>query len=411
MKKVWLINGDAMPPSIEPRMQTIKLAHYLGLLGFDVTIFASSILHNMDINLIKDGAPYLEKRYGDIHFVHINSHMYHKNDFHRVWSWILFRYRLKKYAYHFPKPDVVVQGGSVLFGFMSKRFFKHSMKAKYIVQVLDLQPESLVEVNILSANNPIIHIMRFCEKQFYKGADELVFSMEGAKDYIIEHKWNKEQGGPIDLKKVHYINNGVDLRDFDENKVKYIIDDDDLKNPLTNKVIYIGSIRYANNVFQLILAAEQLQKRKDIVFIIYGNGEERTLIQEYCISHNLSNVIIKDKWVEPKYVPYIVSQARVNILNYHPGGFGHYGGSQSKMFQYMASGKPICCNIKMDYCPINQYNLGIADNFSSSIEYSEAIKYLVDLPEPEYSLMCERSRIAATNFDYKYLASLFSQLL
>ena len=39
----------------------------------------------------------------------------------------------------------------------------------------------------------------------------------------------------------------------------------------------------------------------------------------------------------------------------------------------MASGKPICSNIKMGYCPITKYNLGIAKDFKSVNEYDQTI--------------------------------------
>lgn len=70
---------------------------------------------------------------------------------------------------------------------------------------------------------------------------------------------------------------------------------------------------------QLVKAAEVIKDRNDIKFLIYGNGEERTLIESYCHEHDLHNVLLKDKWVEPKFVPYIVSQADVHMLNYMPG--------------------------------------------------------------------------------------------
>ena len=117
------------------------------------------------------------------------------------------------------------------------------------------------------------------------------------------------------------------------------------------------------------------------------------------------NVLLKDKWVEPKYVPYIVSQADVHVLNYMPGGFGHYGGSQSKSFQYMASGKPICCNIEMAYCPIKKYDIGIAREFQTPLEYANAIVQLLDLPKAEYEAMNARAKAAAKNYDYEYLTS------
>ena len=44
VKIIWLINMSAMPPHLEPRLQTIKLAQYLVQQGYDVKIFASSVM-------------------------------------------------------------------------------------------------------------------------------------------------------------------------------------------------------------------------------------------------------------------------------------------------------------------------------------------------------------------------------
>jgi glycosyltransferase involved in cell wall biosynthesis len=93
-----------------------------------------------------------------------------------------------------------------------------------------------------------------------------------------------------------------------------------------------------------------------------------------------------------------------------PGGFGHYGGSQSKMFQYMASGKPICANLRMMYCPITKYNLGIAQEFKNSQAYANAILSLLELNSDAYNQMCDRNKNAAQLFDYKRLASDLTQL-
>lgn len=95
----------------------------------------------------------------------------------------------------------------------------------------------------------------------------------------------------------------------------------------------------------------------------------------------------------------------VKSVNYMPGGFGHYGGSQSKSFQYMASGRPICCNIRMAYCPITKFNIGIAKEFQSPEEYAQAILPLVDMPKAEYDAMCTRAKEAAKQYDYEYLTS------
>lgn len=410
VKNVWLVNMSAMPPHLEPRLQTIKLAQYLGEMGYDVKIFASSVMHNMDMNIIEDGSPYVEKSYGNVHFVHINTLQYGKSRVKRIFSALQFRHKVAKLAHKFPKPDVIIHVPGFLLGYKIANLAK-KLGAKYITQVLDLYPESIVELGVMGRNNPIIKALRWYEKRMYIKADEHVFSQEGGKDYIINQGWDKAHGGPIDLSTVHYINNGVDLTDFEFNKEHYTIEDADLLDTSVKKVMYLGSIRLANNVMQLVKAAEVLKERDDIKFLIYGNGDERPVLESYCKEHNLNNVLFKDKWVEPKYVPYIVSQADVHVLNYMPGGFGHYGGSQSKSFQYMASGKPICCNIRMAYCPITKYNIGIANEFKSAEEYAEAILGLVDMPKAEYEAMCMRAKEAAKQYDYEYLTSKMIEII
>lgn len=403
-RTIWIINMSAMPPHLEPRLQTIKLAQYLGEKGYDVKIFASSVMHNMDMNIIEDNSHYIEKSYGNVHFVHVNTLEYGKSRVKRIISALQFRHKVVKLSHKFPKPDVIIHVPGFLLSYKIANMAKR-LGAKYISQVLDLYPESIVELGVLGRNNPIIKALRWYEKRMYIKAEERVFSMEGGKDYIINQGWDKAHGGPIDLKTVHYINNGVDLKDFEYNKEHYTIDDSDLQDTSVKKVMYLGSIRLANNVIQLVKAAEVLKDNHDIKFLIYGDGDDRPILESYCEEHKLNNVLFKDKWVEPKFVPFIVSQADVHVLNYMPGGFGNYGGSQSKSFQYMASGKPICCNIRMAYCPITKFNIGIAKEFKSAEEYAEAILSLVYMSKSEYDAMCLRAKEAAKQYDYEYLTS------
>ena len=399
-----------MPPELESRLRTIKFAHYLGAMGYDVTVFASSIMHNMGINLIENGEPYIEKRYGDLKFVHINTRLYRKNDINRVIGLWQFPRRFLKVARKYDAPDVVLHTASVPFGSCIGNYIK-SIHAKYIVEILDLKPETFVDLGIIGKNNPILPVLYNIEKKLYTKADEVVFSMEGGREYVLEKKWNVENGGSISMSKIHYINNGVDIDDFDTYKTNYSLGDPDLEDENTKKVIYLGSIRLANNLKSLIDAAELMKEEPTVKFIIYGNGDDRDYLEKYCISNNLSNVLFKEKWIAPKYVPYVLSHATVNILNYMPGSFGKYGGSQSKLFQYMASGRPICSNIDMMYCQINKYHIGVAREFRNAEEYVAAIKSILDLPENEYKEMCARARKAAYEFDYKKLTQKMCELL
>jgi glycosyltransferase involved in cell wall biosynthesis len=409
-KKIWLINQYAMPPKYEVRIQTLKRAQYLMKFGYDVTIVGGSFLHNTTINLITDNKKYIETEYDGIKFIHIKTNSYTGNGIKRFYNLILFTIRFFFLSKKFDKPDVIAQIATVPFGnviyYIAKRF-----KAKYIIDVVDLWPESFVAFGLISKNNPLAKIAYWAERWLYERADEIVFSMEGGKDYIIEKGWDIESGGNIDLNKVHYINNGVDLKDFNLNKDLYKIEDLDLDNDKLFKVLYIGSIRLANNLKQLIDAAEVLKDEDNIRFLIYGDGDDRLFLENYCKTNNLLNVKFKQKWIELKYIPYILSRSSLNILNYMPSPIVRFGGSQSKSFQYMASGKPICANLQMGYCPITKYNLGIAKEFKNAEEYANAILSFVNMDSEEYNTICNNARKAADNYDYQKLASDFEKLL
>ena len=399
-----------MPPKYEVRIQTLKRAQYLIELGHDVTIISGSYLHNTSINLITDNKKFITKKYDGIKFIHIKTNSYQGNGIKRFFNLILFFFRLLLLSRKFEKPDVIAQIATVPFG-TSIYYIAKKFKAKYIIDVVDLWPESFVAYGLISKKNPLIKIAYKAEKWLYQKADEIVFSMEGGKDYIVEKGWDLESGGKIDLKKVHYINNGVDLKDFDSNKSLFKISDEDLENNNIFNIIYLGSIRLANNLKQLIDAAEVLKNEGKIQFLIYGDGEDRDFLENYCKIKRLINVKFKQKWVELKYVPYILSRSYLNILNYKPNPISRFGGSQSKSFQYMASGKPICANIKFGYCPITKNNLGLAKNFNNPKEYAKAIISFVKMDTNEYDSICFNARKIAENYDYKMLTLKFEKLL
>lgn len=402
VKTIWLINQYAMPPEYESRLRTIKFAQYLSEAGYCVKIFASSVMHNFNINLIEDHSQYIERSYGNVDFVHINTPLYKNSKLKRIYSSIVFALRTIRISKNFNPPDIILQTATVPFGNILYYLAKRT-KAQYIVEVLDLWPESFAEVGLLNRESLLMKFAYWTERWLYKRADDLIFSMEGGMQYIKDKQWDNEHGGPINLSKIWYLNNGVDLDDFSRNVKDCIFSSKLLMDPTIRRVIYVGSIRLANNVKQLVDAAQELLYLKDVKFLIYGDGSDREYLESYCDKNNIDNVVFCEKWVHPKYIPYILSCSTVNILNYKPQGFGHYGGSQSKMFQYMASGKPICCNIEMMYCLIKKYNLGIAKEFKTSKEYAYAIASLLNLPHEKYNIISHNNRKTAHLFDYKFL--------
>ena len=375
-----------------------------------MTVFGSSAMHNMDLNLIEGNNLYIEKNYNDIHFVHIKVCSYHKTaGIMRIWSELQFHYRLVRLAKQFSKPDLIVASTSSQFSNPVLNYArKHDIK--YIREVLDIRPDNYVDFGLISANNPIMKYLFWVKKNEFRKCDAIVASVKGIHNYFELKKWDVSHGGPIDLKKVYYINNGVDLNDFYKWRDEYKLDDDDLKSA-KKKIIYLGSIRLVNNVEQLIKAAELLTDRQDVEFLIYGDGEDREHLIQYCQEHNLQNVKFKEKWIDPKYVPYVLSQSYMNLLNYVSSKFGKYGISSSKLFQYLACGRPVVCNINVAFSLIEEKNVGISKEMNNSSDYANAIRSILDMSKDAYNAMCERAREAAKEYDYPYLAKQMDEVI
>ena len=369
-----------------------------------MTIFGCSIMHNMNLDLIEDDKLYIERQYDDLKFVHVKSSPYQGTaGMKRIISEIKFHYNLVKVMKQMPKADLIVATTDALIS-NPVMTWAHKNGIKYVKEVLDMWPDIFMDMGLIDPNNPAMKYLLYRAKKNYSEADAAVFSLTECFDYFKRKKWDREQGGPVSMEKVFYINNGVDLEDFNCWKSVNVLDDEDLKSD-KKKIIYLGSIRLVNNVAQLIKSAEQLQDITDAIFLIYGDGDDREPLIKYCKDHRIKNVKFKAKWTDPKYVPYILSQSYVNILNYINSDFAKYGISSSKMFQYMASGRPIVCNINIPQCPITSNQIGIAHEMINEWDYAKAIQSILELSPSEYFDMCERAKEVAKTYDYKYLTN------
>lgn len=402
-KKIWIINYYSSPPEYEANPRHLEFSHFLNQSGYDVTIFSSGYLRDKNINLVPKGKKYINIVYDGYKYVHIKVKKYSGNGIDRILSIIQFAFRIFLYCKKFEKPDIILHNIHAPFDYPIIWCAKR-LNAKYIVEAWDLWPESFVLFGLIQKSNPFVRMSYLIERRLYEKSDKIIFTFEGGIDYLNNKKWTTKFGGKIDTKKISYINNGVNISKFNSDAYDNKINDTDINDTSTFKVIYLGSIRMVNNIKQLIDAANLLRSFSNIKFLIYGDGEERDNLELYCAEKRIDNVIFKEKWIPFKNIPYILTRGNLNILNYQHN-FGIYGISSGKFFQYLASGKPICSNVKINYCQIEKFNLGIAKNFKDSKEYADAIHYLATLSKQDYSDMCLRVKSIAEKYDYEVLST------
>ena len=77
----------------------------------------------------------------------------------------------------------------------------------------------------------------------------------------------------------------------------------------------------------------------------------------------------------------------------------------------MASGKPILCNLPVNYDLIKKYHLGITRKFANGEEYKNAILKFVNMDQKEYDEYCHNSQECGKMYDYKNLTTKIEVIL
>ena len=414
MHRFWILNHYATTPKTGPMLRHFCFAQCLQEKGIETTVFAANELHQTGDTVDTHGKPYIRMEEEGVPFVFVRTRKYQGNGISRVKNMLSFFTGLLRmaggYAKKYGKPDVIMGSSahpltSIAGILVAKRFHVPA-----IVEVRDLWPEAIFSFGKVKMDSLIGKLLSAGERWMYVHADAVVFTKEGDVDHIKEMGWDTEHGGKISLDKCYYVNNGVKLKDYYESIEKDILLDEDLQSD-SFKVTYTGTIRPVNNVGNLLDAAKILKDHKDIRFLIFGGGSQLEEMQKRVAQEKLTNVVLKG-FVEKRYIPYILSRSSANILNYSQAQYNwSRGNSSNKLFEYMASGKPVISTVKMGYCILDRYQCGYSLEECTPEALAKEILRIYNLPEETYARMAENAKEGAKDFDFSVLTERLYQVI
>jgi glycosyltransferase involved in cell wall biosynthesis len=405
-KKIWLWNHYATDMYKNRGGRHYWFAENLIKQGYEPTVFCANTFHNKSEFIDTKNKKYATDIVDNIPFVFVKTTTALGNGIDRVKNMGLFYLNLfsvvKEYIKLNGKPDVILASSVHPLTMVAGIKIANKLGVPCVCEIRDLWPEAIFSFNKAKERSLLGRVLTAGEHWIYKNADALVFTKEGDTDYIREKKWDIEQGGEINLDKCHYINNGVDIDAFEISSSKNIVDDEDLNADKFN-VVYVGAIRPVNNVGNLLDAASILKEEKNIQFLIYGDGNQREMLEKRIANEKLTNVRMKG-FVNKRSIPYILSKSAVNILNYSHNQYNWArGNSSNKLFEYMASGKPIISTVKMRYSILEKYKCGLELENSTPQELAMAILDIKNMSKEEYKVMGANAKKGANDFDFKNL--------
>jgi Glycosyltransferase len=378
--------------------------------GYDVTVFCATTFLNGNDVIDTEGRKYTIKKLDGVPFIFVKTVRSTGNGIKRIFNMGLFYKNLfpvsNTIAKQYGEPDIIIASSVHPLTLVAGIQIAKKFKVPCICEVRDLWPEAIFTFGLVKEKSIFGRILIAGEHWIYKHSDALIFTKEGDTDYLKERKWTTIQGGDIDLNKCHYINNGVDIAAYDNNIKCERLNDLDLLDENKFNVVYAGTIRPGNNVGNLLDVAAILKKHKkyrNVQFLIYGNGMQLQELQVRARNEDLENVKLKG-YIERKYIPFILSHSSVNILNYTQDKYNWTrGNSSNKLFEYMASGKPVISNVHMGYSIIKKYNFGVelAEDTPEALAY-EIMKFH-DMDKEKLAELGHNARNGVADFDFKVL--------
>jgi glycosyltransferase involved in cell wall biosynthesis len=378
--------------------------------GYDVTVFCATTLVNGDEYVNTGDRKATVKEVDNIPFVFVKTVPSKGNGIRRVENMGLFYKNLfpaaRLYSKKHGKPDVIIASSVHPLTMVAGIKIAKKMRIPCICEIRDLWPEAIFRFGMSREKSLIGKLMIKGEHWIYKNANALIFTKEGDTDYLKERKWTTEQGGDVDLNKCHYINNGIDIAACEERRMSMTLDDQDLTDDSKFNVTYIGAISPANNVGNLIDVAEIIKQKPgydDIQFLIYGDGGQLNELRER-VDKERVNIVKMKGFVNRQYVPFILGRSSVNILNYVNSQYNWTrGNSSNKLFEYMASGKPIISNVRMGYSIINRYDCGVELDDNTPEALAEQIIRFHDMSKDERERIGKNAFEGAKDFDFSVL--------
>ena len=403
---IFLINHYAGSSEMGMEYRPYYLAQEWIKLGHNVTILVANYSH-----LRKHNPEFQSDIKGEnidgITYIWVNTPKYEGNGVGRIKNMFAFIKKTLFKASYFVKeykPDVVIASSTYPSdNYVAKKISKLS-GAKYIYEVHDLWPLSPMELSDMKKYHPFIVAMQHAENFAYRKASAVVSMLPKTQEHMQSHG--------LDLKKWHYIPNGVVIDAWDNvteisGKLKEKINE--LKNNNYTIIGYTGGHAPSNSLSTLVDSAKLLKDNKKIHFLFVGDGiDKKNLITQSKGFENISffNSIPKSE------IPDLLNKIDIAVIGAVKSSLYRFGVSPNKLIDYMMAKKPIIQYIEAGNDILQEAKAGISVEPENPQAIVDAIKELLNKPKEELNKMGQNGQdFVIKNHDYKILAQKFIDIM
>ena len=329
MTRVLLIHQAFASPDEPGGTRHYELARRALGHGVQLTIVASEVSYlTGERNVSRDGL-FVTQNLDGVQVLRTYAHpSLHRSFGWRVISFLSFMISSIRTALKSGPVDVVMGTSPPIFQAVSAWVVALIRRRPFLLEVRDLWPAFAIEMRVLK--NPIlIGLSRVLEGFIYARARHLLVNSPAYRDHLIA------RGVPDS--KITLVPNGADVSMFNpDSSGESVRREFDLGEKFV--VVYAGALGVANDIETILKASHRLLSHDQIVFLIVGDGKERSRLQACANDLNLRNV--RFAGARPKSeMPEILAAADAcvaTLMNIPMFGKTY----PNKVFDYMAAGRP-----------------------------------------------------------------------
>lgn len=298
------------------------------------------------------------------------------------------------------KADVVISTSPQFFNGLAGYFVSRIKRAAWVLEIRDLWPESILAVGAIE-NKRLIRMLEGIERFVYRKADYIVPVTNAFKKHILRNGGNEAR--------ISVIRNGVNLELFNP-----MPRNEEYANEIGigGKFVasYVGTHGMAHGLDVVIETAEKLKNNPDIMFLLVGEGAEKSRLKAAVEARGLSNVVMLDQQKKDQ-MPLIWSVSDVSLVLLRKLDL-FLTVIPSKIFESMAMGKPIILGVRGESAEIiEQGNAGLCIEPENADQLTESLLSLYNNRDGYAEIAESAKGYVAKNFNRKELAKEYEQIL
>ena len=373
---IWLFNHYAQGSNLPGGTRHYDLGMVLVEKGYKVTIFCSGYHHILLKDVVKyNSKGFYEEINNGVKFIWVKTFPYKVNNWRRMLNTVSYAYKLNRIIpkLSLEKPDYIVGSTVHPFAPIIALRMARKLKSKYIMEIRDLWPQTFIDMNLWKKSSITAKAFKYIEKISVMHSSKIVVLSPLTIGFLkSNYKYNEQD--------ILLLPNGVN---------KNYINKEILEN--TSKQInitYLGGIEKVHGLeFMVDLAAKITDD--NIRFNIYGAGKEKQFLKNKSIETGNNNIIWHDPVSKDK-VPEILAQATLLFVSTSNVLYG----SENKLYDYMASGKPIILAIRGSHNnPISEIGCGISLDRDNIVNSASQLVAFIDKEYNNFNNLGKKGQI------------------